>query len=143
MCSKAMKGGAMWRSLWKLHVPAKIIVFAWQALHDILLTRENLAQRRIVADGTCELYQRENEYVFHALWECSVAKGVWAGCERELQKHMGGQIDLMQLFEELMCKLSVEVFELSLVQMLLIWSQHNDITHGDIMQDPARIEQRA
>ena len=60
--------------------------------------------------------------MFHALWECNVAKSVWAGCSRELQKHRDGQADLMQLFEELMSKLSVEVFELFLVQMWLIWS---------------------
>lgn len=66
-CSKVMDGGAVWRSLWKLHVPNKIKVFAWRALHDILPTRENLARRRIVADGTCELCQRENESVIHAL----------------------------------------------------------------------------
>lgn len=87
----------MWRSLWKLHVPTKIKVFVWLALHDILPTRENLVCQRIVADGTCELYQRENESVLHALWECSA--GVWAGCSRELQKHVSGQTDLMQLFE--------------------------------------------
>ena len=115
--SKVMNGGAVWRSLWKLRVPNKIKVFAWRALYDILPTRENLARRRIVTDGTCELCQRENESVFHALWECSVAKGVWAGCSRELQKHGGGQADLMQLFEESMSKLSVEVFELFMVQM--------------------------
>ena len=42
-----------------------------------------------------------------------------------------------------MSKLSVEVFELFLVQMWLIWSQHNVITHGGIMQDPSRLERRA
>ena len=121
-CSKVMNGGAVWRSLWKLHVPNKIKVFAWRALHDSLPTRENLARRRIVTDGTCELCQRENESVLHALWECNVAKGVWAGCSRELQKHGNGQADIMQLFEELMSKISVEVFELFLVQLWLIWS---------------------
>lgn len=68
---------------------------------------------------------------------------MWVGCSRELQKHVGGQTDLLQLFEELMSKLSVEVFKLFLVQMSLIWSQHNAITPGGIMQDLARLEQRA
>ena len=54
-CSKVMNGGVVWRSLWKLHVPNKIKVFAWRALHDILHTCENLARQRIVTDGTSEL----------------------------------------------------------------------------------------
>ena len=142
-CSMARNEGAVWRILWKLHIPTKIKFFAWQALYDILPTYENLVHRRIVNDGTYQLCQKENETVLHALWECSVAKDVWAGCSRELQKHVGGQNDLMHLFEELLHKLSVEVFELFLVQLWLIWSQHNVITYGGVMQDPTRLGQQA
>ena len=45
---------------------------------------------------------------------------MWAGCLRGLQKHVGGQKDLMQLIEELLNKLPLEEFELFLVQMWLI-----------------------
>ena len=97
----ARSDGAIWRLLWKLHIPTKIKVFAWHALHDILPTPENLVRRKIVDEGTFQLCQRENETVLHALWECSVVKDVRAGCSRELQKHVGGQNDLTLLFKEL------------------------------------------
>lgn len=71
--SMVVTGGAVWRKLWKLHIPNKIKVFAWQTLHDILPTCENLVRQRIVEDGTCALYQRENESILHVLWEFSVA----------------------------------------------------------------------
>ena len=142
-CSMARSDDALWKLLWKLHIPSKIKVFAWRALHDILPTRVNLMRRKIVDDGTCQLCQRENETVLHVLWECSVAKDVWAGCSRELQKHVSGQNDLAFLFEELRQKLSVEVFELFVVQLWLIWSQRNAIIHGGVMQDPTKLGQRA
>ena len=52
-CSMVRSDGAMWRLLWKLHIPTKIKVFAWCALHDILPTRENLVCRKIVDEGAC------------------------------------------------------------------------------------------
>ena len=52
---------------------------------------------------------------------------------------MGGQKDLMQLIEELLNKLPLEEFELFLVQMWLIRSQCNAITHGGIMHDQSRL----
>lgn len=64
---------------------------------------------------------------------------MWAGCSRGLQKHVGGQKDLMQLIEELLNKLPLEEFELFLVQMWLIRSQCNAITHGGIMHDQSRL----
>ena len=50
----------LYGSGWKLGVEeimeAKIKVFEWRALHDILPTRENLVRRHIVEEDTCELY---------------------------------------------------------------------------------------
>ena len=62
--------GSVWRKIWKLHIPNKIKVFVWRALHDILPTHENLVHQRIVEDGTCELYQEANESILHVLWDC-------------------------------------------------------------------------
>lgn len=88
--------------LWKLHIPNKVKVFAWRACHDILPTRKNLARTLLINDGTCELCKRATEFAIHALWECSMAQDVWVRCARRLQKGVGGQLDLLQLAEELL-----------------------------------------
>ena len=36
----------------------------------------------------------------------------------------------------------MEVFELFVVQLRLIWSQHNAIIHGGVMQDPTKLGQQ-
>ena len=49
----------------------------------------------------------------------------------------------MQLFEDMMDRLSTEEFELFLVQGWVIWNQRNSILHGGHIQDPAKLNQRA
>lgn len=46
--SNRVFGGRVWKTSWKLKVPNKIKVFGWRACHNILPTRANLAQKRII-----------------------------------------------------------------------------------------------
>ena len=91
----------------------------------------------------CDFYKQETESVLHVLWGCGVAWGVWADSHRRLQKCGGGQVDFVQLVEELMAKVAKEEFELFLVQCWVIWSQRNSVLHGGVLQDPAQLVKRA
>ena len=51
--------------------------FIWKAGRDILATKSNLAQRRIIPNGTCELCGHEEETVCHLLWTCDHVEKVW------------------------------------------------------------------
>ena len=78
--SKGVVGGTVWRTLWNLKIPNKIKVFGWRACRNILPTRVNLAQRRVIQDNRCEVCKTEGETGIHALWNCGVARDVWPGC---------------------------------------------------------------
>ena len=82
--SNGIVGSIVWKSLWKLKVPNKIKVFGWRACRNILPTRVNLAQRRIIHDNRCEACKIEAETRIHALWSCGVARDVCAGCSTRL-----------------------------------------------------------
>ena len=69
-CSVTGADGLIWNKLRKLHIPNKIKVFGWKAIHDILPTHENLTRRHIVEDSTCALCKRSKETAIHALWDC-------------------------------------------------------------------------
>ena len=141
--SSSVGHSMVWGKLWKLHIPNKVRIFAWRSCHDILPTRVKLARRFITKDDTCLLCNKDSESALHALWDCSVAQDVWAGCARRLQKMVGGQLDVMQLVEVLLEKLSTEELELFFVQAWLIWSQQNSIIHGGNLQDPSRLNKKA
>lgn len=100
-------------------------------------------KRKIVADDTCILCKSAPESGLHALWECGVARDVWAGSVMKLQKFVVGQYDVLNLFEELLLRLNREEFELFLVQAWFIWSQRNRIAHGGSLQAPAQLNKRA
>ena len=53
-------------------------MFSWRASLNILPTRDNLCKRKIMADNTCELCKSDRESGIHALWECEVARDIWA-----------------------------------------------------------------
>ena len=141
--SRGVSGSKVWAMLWKLKVPNKIKVFGWRVCQNILPTRDNLVHRRIIDDDTCELCKSTSETVIHAIWECGVARDVWASSLVKLQKCAGGQQDSMQLFEEMQGRLTREELELFLVQAWLLWSQRNRISHGGKLQSPTQLNKRA
>ena len=64
----------------------------------------------------CELCKKAPKSGLHVLWECGVAQDVWAGSSIRLQKCIQGLEDVIQLFEDLLSRLSATEFELFLVQ---------------------------
>ena len=57
----------IWAALWKLKIPNKVKVFAWRACNDILPTKMNLVNRRIIADAACPICTRFPETTVHVL----------------------------------------------------------------------------
>nr|XP_023876296.1 uncharacterized protein LOC111988743 [Quercus suber] len=133
----------VWTKLWNLNVPKKVKVFGWRACQNILPTRANLRRRRVIDDDACTLCLREAETGVHALWDCAVARDVWAGSLTRLQKWSSGQHDVLQLFHELLIRLTTDEFELFLVQAWLIWNQRNTVVHRGKMRDPRWLNKRA
>lgn len=133
----------VWERIWKLRIPNKIKVFSWRANLNILPTRDNLCKRKIMADNICELCKSDRESGIHALWECEVARDIWASSVVKLQKFVVGQQDVIQLFEELLVRLEVEELELFLVQAWFIWNQRNLVLHRGVLQAPKLLNKRA
>ena len=76
-CSDESDRKKIWKSIWQMKTPQKIKHFAWKAGRDILASKSNLAQRKIISDGTCDLCGQEQETVCHLLWTCEHAKEAW------------------------------------------------------------------
>lgn len=114
-CSSGSSGIEVWTKLWRMKVPSKIKVFGWRACQNILPMRVNLARRKIVENDYCELCKRAPENGIHVLWERGVEQDIWAGSSVKLQKCAQGQGDVLQLFVELLTRLSSEEFELFLI----------------------------
>ena len=66
---------------------------------------------------------QDSKSVVHALWDCAVARDVWAGSLTQLQKNVTGQANFIQLMDDMMLKLMNEELELFLVLSWIIWNQ--------------------
>ena len=102
----------IWKVLWNLNIPNKIKVFGWRACADILPTRVNLVQRRVLTDDKCSICLREPENTIHVLWECAAVQDIWARSCQKLQKKSSRVADVMQLMEDLINRLMKEELEL-------------------------------
>jgi hypothetical protein len=57
-------------------VPSRLHVFLWLLVNNKVLTRDNLAKRKMVDDKTC-LFCNEDESVVHLFLCCCVAQIIW------------------------------------------------------------------
>lgn len=75
-CSTGMHKSEVWKLIWKLQIPNVEKNFIWRACHDILPTRDNLLQRKVVQDPLCLVCGLEAETPIHILWTCPSAMDV-------------------------------------------------------------------
>ena len=128
-------GKEVWSAIWKLRILNKIKVFGWRACNEILPTKLNLSKTKMIVDAMCPIGLRFLESVVHALWECGLARDVWAGSLKILQKGGLGMVDMLQLMEYLMEQVESHDMEAVLVQAWLIWNQRNRVVHGGKFHD--------
>nr|POE58844.1 ethylene insensitive 3-like 3 protein [Quercus suber] len=80
MESSGLEGkGLHWAKLWKSNLPSKIKVFGLRVYQNVLPTKENLYCRKVVKDSFCKLCRQDAKSVLYVLWECGVARDMWAG----------------------------------------------------------------
>ena len=75
------------QAVWKLKIPPRVQFFLWLLSSNRVLTRDNVAKRKEVADPSC-LFCAENESVTHLFFHC-VAKNVWGCISSWINKSVG------------------------------------------------------
>ncbi|XP_060964920.1 uncharacterized protein LOC133033866 [Cannabis sativa] len=67
----------VWKVLWKIKAPPKVLHFSWKALSGCLPTRTQLHSRHVLVDLHCVLCNYGEESIFHVLVQCSFAHSCW------------------------------------------------------------------
>jgi hypothetical protein len=111
----------LWSLLWKLQIPRNVLLFLWRACNEILHTKENLCQRRIVEDPLCPMYGKEAESTIHAIWSCAATQTVWNGCPTRIYKCSVMEGGFLALFGSLSSRLEKEELELVGMVAQCIW----------------------
>ena len=67
---------------------------------------------------------------------------IWAGSCQKLQKRSSRVVDVMQLMEDLIDRLTKEELELFWVQAWLAWNQRNHVVFGGNLMDSRTLNNR-
>ena len=107
-----------------------------------LPTSANLCRRRVPVDPTCTICQQHDETVAHALWECPLARNMWAMVRGKLKKCNSEAPNFYTLARQLEEKLPKKDLEEWAMVSWSIWNARNrfhfeekqsmpsDILHG-------------
>ncbi|XP_060969704.1 uncharacterized protein LOC133036942 [Cannabis sativa] len=68
----------LWRILWKVKVPPKVLHFAWKAISGCLPTRTQLLRiKHVPVESLCVFCNSEEESILHVLVDCPFANSCW------------------------------------------------------------------
>ena len=123
--SKVHEDKRVWNRLWKLSIPPKVQNFVWRASSDILPICANLARRRLPIDPKCVVCGSSDETTLHILWQCPLARNVWALVRGKLQKCGSSTRTFFYLAQTLMEKLSQKELEMWAMVAWSIWNARN------------------
>jgi hypothetical protein len=112
--------------MWKIVVPPRLHIFPWFLANDKILTKNNLAKRRHVDDGSC-LFCTDLEFASHLMFECCVAKNIWLVCSELFEKRIG--TDFESVAKWWLCDKTIQSFEhiCTTAIMWSLWKLRNEI----------------
>ena len=71
----------MWKALWAIKAPGKMLITLWRFAHDCLPSGRQLQKRHIPASPLC-IHCSKEEPIEHALLFCPYARAVWSGIKQ-------------------------------------------------------------
>ncbi|KAL0001694.1 hypothetical protein SO802_015475 [Lithocarpus litseifolius] len=70
---------SVWKLLWKVKLPMKVLNFIWKLLHDSLLVFHKLRCRGIATSNVCLMCNEDEETANHLFLQCPFARAIWLG----------------------------------------------------------------
>jgi ribonuclease HI len=131
----------VWRTLWSLPIQNAEKNFMWRACRNLLPTKENLLQRKVVSEPLCPICGRETETVFHILWDCPSARDVWGASERCFQKCSFTGPNFIQVAEGILSRWGSDALAAFIILARKIWFRRNSVVHGGLFSHPNHLVQ--
>ena len=66
-----------WKGVWKAEIPRRVAFFVWTAVHEQILTLDNLTLRGCILVNRCCMCHQNEKIVDHFLLQCPVAHSLW------------------------------------------------------------------
>ncbi|KAM6582575.1 hypothetical protein CsatB_009577 [Cannabis sativa] len=119
-----------WKKYWKLHLPAKVLHFAWKGFHEALPTLAGLYKRNVSSCSNCPLCGYSNDTNGHAIFWCEGIRKVWQSLDFDILQNVIFNVSFQMVILKAYELLSKSEFELFLFTSWSIWKERNNVTHG-------------
>ncbi|KAF7822992.1 ribonuclease H [Senna tora] len=128
----------VWKTIWSLKLPYRIVMFMWRVLNDNLPANATLVKHHMPLDDVCHACTQQGETLRHILLDCDFARAVWFGT------HLGYKIvrahcSLLEWFTDILHKFRDEdhyVIPFTVVVLHVIWRCRNLRTTEAKFLDP-------
>ena len=131
----------IWRSIWKIKAPPKILAFLWKVQWRILPTRQFISSRIPGVLNICPWCEKSPESISHLFWECTLADWGWNFLGKwwniSVLTHRSGLFSLSSLFNMFSQASTKEIWKIVVAAVLWsIWLARNELTfaHQKIRQ---------
>ena len=115
----------------------------WRACSNILPTKANLVQKKVQVDPICTVCRQHEETTRHILWECPLARNVWALVRGRIQKASSLEASFFLVTRHMMERLSGKEFEIWAMTAWAIWTARNRIHFQHTQPHPSEILKQA
>jgi hypothetical protein len=141
----------VWKTLWKLNVPAKIKIHCWRSLLGAIPCNGVLANRHMQPSSQCQLCRTDCESIRHAFFSCPRVQEIWnflgmgeliaQVCNFESEG--GSALEVLLRNRSVKAPLLPDVDRNDLIATAVwyIWWERRKATHGEVVQAPARTAQ--
>lgn len=115
---------SLWRKMWQVKAPPKVLNLIWRALSYCLPTMVLLDQKRVSVVKTCPVCNGEDETIFHALVTCPFAHQCWQQVKPDVQLEFGRGFE--GWLENVLCNISNDKKAMVFTVCWAIWKARND-----------------
>ncbi|XP_073362839.1 uncharacterized protein [Aegilops tauschii subsp. strangulata] len=127
-----------WSQIWKVKIPSKVRVFVWRLAQMSLPTGTVRHSRKMATSPSCSICNEEVDSWRHSLFDCRMARCVWALSDEDVLEHMlsnrtdDARLWIFWLFE------TTNQHDLAkiLVMMWAIWWARRKAIHDNEYQSP-------
>ncbi|KAA3484080.1 reverse transcriptase [Gossypium australe] len=120
-----------YKSLWALHIPAKIKIYIWRLFNNFLPHLCNLARRTLSAEIVCPLCQKGPEDANHLMWSCEILQTVWKSLNimaPSFESSIGGKICFANTFSAA----NEQQRQMMALSLWGLWYRRNKLFHKGV-----------
>ncbi|KAL8103332.1 hypothetical protein AgCh_027775 [Apium graveolens] len=115
---------SLWRKMWQVKAPPKVLNLIWRALSYCLPTMVMLDKKRVPVVKTCPVCNGEDETILHTLVTCPFAHQCWQKVILDIQQKFDREFE--GWLETVLCNMSNDRKVVVFTVCWAIWKARND-----------------